>query len=166
MPQGCSGPSAKIHDTAQRISAGETCFFQLEKIDGRRVQTSLKETAGKHPMPGFAARPAIASHSVPTEPCLLTIEGYDRDECDLFGHIFGMFCVRGQVAVTPKNGGEYFVRGSASEYSIAARVEDGSGRRISDVIRKTIPPPPSPSPVNFPNTTPVYYVDSPHPNDP
>jgi len=161
-----NSPAAKISDSAKRISAGEICFFQMTKIDGQRVRTSLDETAKGHLMPGFAVQPIIASHVVPAESSVLTLEGYDRDEFDFFGHIFGMFHVRGEVTAALEPGKDYFIRGGASEYSISVWLEDAVGHRVSDVIEQSVPPRPDPGPIEVPNPAPNFYVDYPHPNNP
>ena len=160
-----AGPQARIHDTAAPVSFSETGYFQLTAVNGHNVPTKLAETATAPLLPAFAGRRGESPLLVPAGQCLLTIEGVDQDAFDLFGHIFGMFHVRGGVTVNLEPGKEYFIRGKTSEYSIDVWVEDGAGRRISDVIRKTIPPPPDPRPLNVYSITTNYYSDSPHPND-
>ena len=158
--------AAKISDSAKRISAGEVCFFQMTEIDGRRVRTSLDETAKGRLMPGFAVQPIIASHVVPAGSSVLTLEGYDRDEFDFFGHIFGMFHVRGEVTAALEPGKEYFIRGSASEYFLSVWLEDAAGTRLSTTIEKSIPPPPDPRPLDVPNPAWTYFNNYPRDTSP
>src|SRR6202789_893844 len=75
-PEDDGGPIATVADTADKGGSGGVDFFFVEKIDGRKVPTSLAAAARANEGMGFSMRPVLLDHAVPAgTPVTVTITG-------------------------------------------------------------------------------------------
>lgn len=133
LPDGYTGPTATIKDTASKTGAVKAEAFQVTKIEG--------ETEGNSPLAtpyggGMVVTLRDSSRRVPAgSPITLTISGgdiYAADGAALFNMISGNMkkSVSGDVVFTPKANGVYKVTGFAGKQSSSVWIEEESSGRV------------------------------------
>lgn len=133
LPDGYTGPTAIIKDTASKTGAAKAEAFQVTKIEGK--------TEGNSPMAtpyggGMGVTLRDSSRRVPAgHPITLTLSGgdvYAADGAALFDMISGNAKkpVSGDVVFTPKANGKYKVTGFAGQQSSSVWIEEESSGRV------------------------------------
>lgn len=136
IPNGYSGPRAKVSDTSSAVSSTKVQFFQLSKVDGRTVQTSSASTYTANYGRGFAMDPRLEYREVPARQCILSIEGVTHVAADILAFGGGMYHVEGDVTVTLDPDKAYLVKGVLGKQYSAVWLEDASGQIVSSKVEK------------------------------
>lgn len=131
VPEGYNGPLAKVYDSSTSVSATKVQFFELAKIDGRRVETSADRTAAKNYGHGFVMQPIVASRHVPAKQCVMSLEGVTYVAADILAFGGGMYHVEGDVTMKLETDKEYYVKGELSKDYSAVWLEDSAGHIVS-----------------------------------
>jgi hypothetical protein len=111
-------------------------FFELEKVDGRTIETSAGATFRQNYGKGFAMEPALESREIPATECSLSLEGVTHVAADILAFGGGMYHVEGDVTVRLEPDHHYFVKGELSKEYSAVWLEDDHGRLVSAKIEK------------------------------
>jgi hypothetical protein len=75
IPEGYTGPTATIRDSARAESRSRAVFFYLAKIDGNAIKDSLAVTRQVNYGSGLSLTPKVIERKVPAKPLVLTLEG-------------------------------------------------------------------------------------------
>ncbi len=133
LPEGYSGPTAIIKDTAIKTGATKAEAFQVSKINGQFDRSSPMATPYGG---GMLVTLRESKRTVPAgQPITLTISGgniYAADGAGLANMISGNAKkhVSGDVVFTPKANKVYKVNGVAGKESSSVWIEDESSRKI------------------------------------
>ena len=136
IPEGYTGPRAVITDTSSPVSSVKIRFFQLAKVDGRRVLNSAGATYRANYGRGFSMDPVVTSREVPAQKCVLSIAGVTYVAADILAFTGGNYHVEGEVTATLEAGKVYRVKGELSEAYSAVWLEDADGRVVSTKVEK------------------------------
>jgi hypothetical protein len=137
LPEGYTGPTATIKDTAIKTGNTKAEAFEVSKIEGQIDTTSPMATPRGGGMFVYLQE---SKRTVPAgKPITLTIEGgdiYAADGAALADMMSGNAkkVVTGDVVFTPKPNGSYKVNGIAGKESSSVWVEDESNGKL--VTRK------------------------------
>jgi hypothetical protein len=136
VPIGYTGPLARIADTGAMVSGTKVHFFELQKIDGREVQSSSATTMRRNYGNGFDLNPVLESRDVPAGMCNLKLAGVTHVAADVLAFGGKMYFVSGEVPVTLEAGKKYAVKGVLSKVYSAVWLEDEAGNVVSPKIEK------------------------------
>jgi hypothetical protein len=145
IPEGYTGPRATITDTSEPVSSVKIRFFELAKVDGRKVEGSAEATFRANYGHGFSMNPIVLSREVPAQTCILAIEGVTHVAADILAFGGGMYHVNGEITATLEPGKVYFVKGELSKTYSAVWLEDAAGHLVSTKIEKGTREKPAPS---------------------
>ena len=124
-PEDYDGPIATVADTTAKGGSGGVDFFFVEKIDGRKVRTSLAATAQANEGMGFSMRPVVLDHAVPAEGSItVTITGRTHYGAPIQEMTNTIYQVSGDVTFTPVRNRVYDVKGYLRESRSAVWIED------------------------------------------
>jgi hypothetical protein len=125
VPEDDGGPLATVADTADRGDSRGVDFFFVEKIDGRKIPTSLAATARANEGMGFAMRPVLLDHAVPAgTPVTVTITGRTHYGAPILELTNTIYQVSGDVTFTPVVNHVYDVKGFLREDRSAVWIVD------------------------------------------
>ena len=136
LPEGYSGPKARVSDTFYAVSPTKIHFFQVAKVNERQIATSSMTTAEENRGRGLAMSPTLETRYIPAPESLLRIEGVTHVAADILAFGGGMYHVEGEVSVHLEPNREYFVRGVLGKGYSAVWIEDGRGQVVSEKIEK------------------------------
>lgn len=136
IPEGYSGPLAKVIDSKRSVSSTKVHFFELTKIDGRTIKTSSWETFEHNYGRGFDMTVKVNGREVPAGKAVLTLSGVTHVAADILAFGGKMYSVSGDVTVNLEEGQEYTVRGKLSKEYKGVWLEDSDGNIVSDKIEK------------------------------
>jgi hypothetical protein len=140
VPTGYAGPLTRITDTSSPVSNTKIHFFELQKVDGREVQSSSVSTLRKNYGQGFYMEPVLESRDVPAGACTLKLAGVTHVAADILAFGGKMYFVSGEVPVTLEAGKKYAVKGVLSKAYSAVWLEDEAGKVVSQKIEKGTKP--------------------------
>ena len=134
LPEGYTGPTARIINTGEAQDAFKSSVFQVSKIDGKIVPTSPMQTP-------YGGGPVVtmgdSSVEVPAnQPTQIEITGGDRFAADGAALAYGLSGNVSKTATetftfTPKRNATYVVRGQLGKQASQVWMEDKStGRRL------------------------------------
>jgi len=75
IPEGYTGPTATIRDSARPESGSRALFFYVAKVDGNAIPESLAVTRQVNYGRGASLTPKVIERKVPARPLVLTLEG-------------------------------------------------------------------------------------------
>jgi len=146
IPDGYTGPIATIRDSVKtdyekhsyflyKNLLTRADFFYVSKIDGKRIRTSVGQTAGTSS--GLAFKPAVIDRQVPARKVTVTIEGKTHFAAPIQELTGGKtYPVSGEVTFTPRPNGVYVVRGKLRKGGSSVWIENAkTGRAVSKRIR-------------------------------
>jgi len=135
LPEGYTGPTAMLKDSAKVISGSKVDFYIVERINGNRVKNSQIQTEKENSGRGLSMTPVIMQRPVAAAPLQLEIAartGYAAPIQTLLGPIYE---VKGRVEMTPEAGKTYVVRGELGEtYSSVWIEEESTGALVGKKI--------------------------------
>jgi hypothetical protein len=132
VPDGYSGPLARIADSSSQRSATSVDFFYLGEINGRRIPNSVTATrdADHVPLFGrlFSMIPTVIDRQIPAEPSTFKI--YGRTEHTALTELLDKgYEVSGETTFTPLPDHIYWVRGELRDDYLAVWIEDISAHQ-------------------------------------
>lgn len=126
-PEDFIGPLATVADTTDKGGTGGVDFFFVEKIDGRKVRTSLGATAQANEGMGFSMRPVVLDHAVPAEGAItVTITGRTHYGAPIQELTNTIYQISGDVTFTPARNRVYDVKGFLRQNHSAVWIEDNA----------------------------------------
>ncbi len=136
IPEGYNGPLVTVMDTSKIISKTKVHFFQLSKIDGRKVKTSSRETSEYNNGMGLSMITRTAERRVPAGKSILSIEGTTHVAAPILSLGGKMYRLKGDVEVELKHGTIYAIKGELSKDHCAVWVETIDQEIVSKKIEK------------------------------
>jgi len=130
IPDGYTGPLARISDSYTPTNNGGFDFFYLAEVNGKNIDNSLARTAQTNAGMGFSMNPVIIGRYVPARSAVFTITGrtlYAAPILDLANTIYE---VTGNIRFTPQPDHSYKVRGILSDTGSSVWIEDQNGAVI------------------------------------
>ncbi len=140
VPEGYTGPTATIQDTATKTGVIKAESFQVSKINGQFDNNSPMATSYGG---GVGVTLKESKRTVPANtPLTLSLYGgniYAADGAALADRLTGQAkkSVSGDVTFTPKKDRVYKVNGVAGKETSSIWIEESSGKKVTDVITKS-----------------------------
>jgi len=136
IPKGYVGPTSTIKDTSEAVSSKKVYFYELEKVDGRRVSTSSLETSSASYGQGFTINLVETERDIPAFTTVLLLKGATYFAAPILALGGGSYSVEGEVTVNLEPNTKYFVKGTLSKEYSAIWLEDDNGNVASKKIEK------------------------------
>ncbi len=124
VPEGYSGPTARIADSWTPRGAESADFFYLAAIDGRRIESDLSVTAAANYGQGFSLTPVDYGRNVPARPAAFAVVGRTHYAAPILELLNRVYEVKGEVRFTPAPGRSYVVKGVLGDDYSAVWIED------------------------------------------
>jgi hypothetical protein len=125
VPEGYTGPQARLEDSAKVYSGSKADFFVLSEIDGKSVRNSLHETVRRNHGRGFVMTPYFITHDVVAgQPLKVTVMGRTVYAAPILALTNDVYEIKGVVEFIPQDDGRYLVRGELSPNYSAVWIED------------------------------------------
>jgi len=138
IPEGYTGPTATIRDSARPESGSRAIFFYVAKIDGNAIKDSLAVTRQVNYGRGASLTPKVIERKVPARRLVLTLEGrtaYGAPIQEIF-NTKTMYRVDAIVEFEPAPDRVYVVMGilqqDRTEIWLA---DDATGERVGKVVQ-------------------------------
>jgi len=130
IPNGYTGPVARISDSYTPTNNKGLNFFYLAKVNGKNIDNSPARTAQANAGMGFSMNPVIIGRYVPARSAVFTIIGrtyYGAPILDLANTVYE---VSGNIRFTPQADHSYKVKGILSDTGSSVWIEDQNGTVI------------------------------------
>lgn len=111
VPEGYVGPLAHIDDSMTRRGSTSGDFFYVNKVNGRKIDDSLRATDSASYGRGATMVPAVIGRDVPAAPMTLTIVGRTHYTMPFLELVNKIYEVSGDIAFTPLPNHSYLVKG-------------------------------------------------------
>jgi hypothetical protein len=138
IPEGYTGPTATIRDSARPESRSRAIFFYVAKVDGNAIRGSLAETRAVNHGRGFSLTPKVIERKVPARPLVLTLEGrtaYGAPVQEMFNSKT-MYSVDATVEFEPVPDRAYVVSGILQQDKTEIWLADeATGERVGKVVQ-------------------------------
>jgi len=138
IPEGYTGPTATIRDSARPESGSRAIFFYLAKIDGNAIKDSLAVTRQVNYGRGASLTPTVIERKVPARPLVLTLEGriaYGAPIQEIF-NTKTMYSVDATVEFEPTPDRVYVVMGTLQQDRTEIWLADqATGERVGKVVK-------------------------------
>ncbi|MGH1487539.1 MAG: hypothetical protein ACRBCI_15095 [Cellvibrionaceae bacterium] len=136
LPEGYTGPLSTIRDSSTRVSGTKIRFFQVNKVDGRNIETSSAATGSASYGQGAHISLVVTSRDVPAKKSVLRLQGTTYVAMPILAFGGGMYSVSGDVEVMLEPNKTYIVKGSLSKAYSAVWLEDDQGNIVSEKVEK------------------------------
>lgn len=130
VPEGYTGPVARLDDSATRLDVGKADIFFLSHVDGRRIESSLLATRRASYGQGNYLRPVLLENRVPAELHTFTIVGMTEYAMPIRAILGKVHYVKGDVVFSPKDNGNYVVKGKLTQQESSIWIEDAATGEI------------------------------------
>lgn len=124
VPEGYTGPLARIADTGFSSGPTSAVIFALTAVNGQSIDDSMAATGRANTGRGMAVAPAIIDRAVPAESATFTIVGRRIYGAPIMGLMRPSYEVTGDVKFTPVADRTYKVRGQIRRDYSAVWIED------------------------------------------
>ncbi|MEA3156347.1 MAG: hypothetical protein QOK44_3936 [Betaproteobacteria bacterium] len=131
IPEGYTGPTATIRDSALSDSSTRARFFYVSEVDGRSIRTSLQATRSANHGRGFSLSPAVIERQVPAAVVKLKLEGRTAYGAPIQELVMAarMYSVEEVVEAELRPGTRYVVKGRLEEGKTAVWLEEQESRQ-------------------------------------
>lgn len=137
IPDDYDGPVARVFDTVNNTTNTSAHFFELHKVDGKRVDGSSSSSMAASYGQGSILTIVHESREIPAGTELkLTLYGARRYAAPILEIINGSYKVHGDILFTPEINKSYIVNGKLSKEYSAIWLEDVKGNIISNKIER------------------------------
>lgn len=130
IPQGYTGPTSTIRDTAVPQSERLVHLFYLSKIEARELRNAAVATQQANQGRGFSVNPVPQVHEIPAGRSRLTIKGETYYAAPILALTNPACQVEGDVLADIPPNTKVLVRGLLSPQSCAVWLEAEQGSRI------------------------------------
>ena len=139
VPDGYSGPTARVSDSREYENGGKAAFFVLAAINGRPIDTSLEASRRASYNKGFSLSAQYIERQIPVEPMKVKLIGTHQTAApihEIFSRLGGYFqSVEGVVDFNPVPNGNYIVKGELSPNGSAVWIENrDNGERVTEKV--------------------------------
>ena len=137
IPEGYSGSTATIKDSAKELDSGKADLFYLSHIDGKDIKNSRLETISASYGQGNYLDIVLLENTVPAEKQAFTIVGRTEYAMPIRALSGTVFEVKGEVTFSPIPNEAYFIKGVLSEKNSSVWIENISSGEIIKKIEVT-----------------------------
>lgn len=134
IPEGYTGPTATIQDTAKSIDSGKADLFYLSHIDGKEIESSSFETRSASHGKGNNLTTVLLNNRVTAEEHTFTIVGRTMYAMPIRALAGTVYEIKGDVTFTPIPNEAYILKGSLSEEGSSIWIEKVPGGEVVDKI--------------------------------
>lgn len=135
LPDDYDGPTAVIYDTVSNVKSESAHFFELDKVDGKRIKGSIGSSLEASYGQGAMLTVVRESRRVPAGNELrLTLLGMRKYAAPILEIMNGSYIVDGDIVFTPEEGKYYHVNGELSDEYSAIWIEDSEGNIVSGKV--------------------------------
>lgn len=134
VPDGYTGPLARVNDTSMPRSGTSVDFFYLAEVNGRRIPNSVVNTRQANYGRGFSMTPAVIGRDIPAEPSMVRIMGRTEHAAPILALMNKVYQVSGETEFTPQPNQIYTVKGVLGEDYSAVWIEDAAGAIVGQKI--------------------------------
>ena len=135
IPEGYSGPTAKVSDSAIYEDSMKQQFFILESVDGKTINNSIIATRSASYGKGAYLNPRYESRLVQARPMRVKIIATHITGApihEIASRALGtFFSVEGEVDFKPLPGGSYTIRGELKKNASSVWIEDDSTKEMA-----------------------------------
>jgi len=139
VPEGYTGPTAEVADSARPGNGMRSEIFALTEVDGREIHNSFDASRPERSGWGTALATRAVARPVPATPMKVKVVGshiHLDNMRAILGDIAGTsFSVSGTVNFTPAPGGKYLVKGELKKGASSIWIEDrATGLPVTEKI--------------------------------
>ena len=124
IPEGYTGPRAKIKDSVNIHSATKVDFFSVEAVDGQNIENSRIKTRQLNYGQGMRLAPRIIEREIPVRPTILKLVGRTEYGAPILALTRTVYEVKGDIQFEPEANKSYVVKGELDENYSAVWIED------------------------------------------
>lgn len=136
VPEGYTGPLAKVQDTFTKRSDRASDFFYVDAINGNQVDNALRATTSANYGRGFAMDPAGYIRNVPAEHATFLIVGRTHYAAPILELTNTVYEVKGSITFTPAANSTYVVRGELGPDRESVWIEELDSKKIMGKIEQ------------------------------
>jgi hypothetical protein len=132
------GPTAIVRDSHANfidgglLGADRADFFVMSKVDGKRIDNALQQTAIMNDGAGFSLKPYSYERRVPIKSLQVTLFGVIHYAAPIAELLNKTYPVERTVRFTPDAGETYVVRGKLGPNGSKVWIETAGGQRVTD----------------------------------
>jgi hypothetical protein len=139
VPDGYSGPTARIADSTYQETGGKGRLYYIESIDGNKIENARSATGQASYGRGFNLSTRGVTRDVPIRKMRLRLIGTHVTAApihEIASRAIGeFFSVEGEIDFTPEAGKVYEVRGELTKAVASVWIADlNSGESVSEKI--------------------------------
>jgi hypothetical protein len=136
LPEGYTGPTSTIRDTAVSVRSSLIHMFQVSEVDGQRIVSGSAETSARNSGRGFAITPYPMTNKLPSgKEITLTISGGTMHAAPILAMTNPTCWVSGEVKFVPVQGEVYKVVGEVGDDQCSVWLErDADSVKASDKV--------------------------------
>ena len=139
IPEGYTGPLARVTDTVVRHDSKKSDFYYVSEVDGARIEESAWKTREANYGKGFFQQPYTVSREAPARAMEVTLRAHTQYAAPILELLNPVYEVSGKVTFVPKPGGEYVVKGVLGEGYAAVWIEDiATGDVVTEKIENKL----------------------------
>ncbi len=130
VPEGYTGPLAKIQDTFTPRSDRAADFFILDRVNGKQVDNALRATTMQNEGRGFAMDVVGYTRDVPAVAATFSIKGRTHYAAPILELTNKVYQVKGDISFAPQTNRTYAVRGVLGPDYSAVWIEDVENKTV------------------------------------
>ncbi|OUR65496.1 hypothetical protein A9Q79_00420 [Methylophaga sp. 42_25_T18] len=141
VPEGYTGPVAIVKDTGFQEDGTTAQLFVLDKVDGKKIDTSFEATVQASHGQGFALTTVFEVRDIPARPMKVELYGSHTTAAPIqamYKQLNGTFySVQGEVEFSPQADRRYVVKGKLAKAQSSIWIEDSeTGEKVTTVVTK------------------------------
>jgi len=130
VPDGYTGPLAKIQDTFTPRSDRAADFFILDRVSGKQVDNALRATTMQNQGRGFAMDVVGYTRDVPAVAAIFSIKGRTHYAAPILELTNKVYQVKGDISFAPQTNRTYVVRGVLGPDYSAVWIEEAETKAV------------------------------------
>lgn len=130
VPEGYTGPLAKIADTYTKRSERSIDVFILDSYNAKMAENALSQTVSQNSGRGFAMDPVGYERDVPATPATFSIRGRTHYAAPILELTNTVYQVKGDINFAPQAGRRYVIRGTLGPDYSAVWIEDAETKAV------------------------------------
>lgn len=131
VPEGYSGPLAKVQDTFTQRGDRAVDIFYLASINGKKIDNALLTTTSANAGRGFAMDAKQYTRDVPAQPATVTLTARTHYAAPILELTNPVYQVKGDIQFAPVAGHTYVVRGELRADYGAVWLEDAETKAVT-----------------------------------
>lgn len=130
VPEGYTGPTAMLKDSAEVASTSKADMFYTLSVNGNAIDNALFTTRRANEGRGMFMQVQQVSRPIPVQPLKVEISARTHYAAPILAMASTVYRVMGTVNFTPEAGKIYVVRGKLSEAYSAVWIEEEDSKTV------------------------------------